>query len=187
MIEILQEYVGPTEETRNRRRNPINRATHGEISGWYDISMRKDDRTLAGYRNGVSLMWRFAKEEMERAGALPMGSYDKENIHHGVIWGRKTEVPFTETSVKRIMYKCIKSNKLTLACLGVVRKSFSFAYSATTTFGTAPAPNGSQGAAGKVLQLRLYSRGVADHRPPQTARLPPTLNPPDLHPTCGGP
>ena len=115
--------------------------------------MQKNDRTLAAYRNGVSLMWRVAKEEMERAGALPMGSYDKKNIHHGVIWGRKTEVPFTETSVKRVMYKCIKSNKLTLNCLCVVRKAFSFAYSATTKYGSAPAPNGSQGAAGQILQL----------------------------------
>ena len=57
-----------------------------------------------------------------------MGQYDKFNGHGGVIWGYKHEVPLTDKSVQRIMFQCIKSRKLTVACLQAVRKAFSFAY-----------------------------------------------------------
>ena len=63
-----------------------------------------------------------------------MGSFDPYNCHHGVIWGAKHEVPFTEKSVKRIMFTCIKSGKLTLPCLASVRCSFSFAYRTNSTW-----------------------------------------------------
>ena len=73
-------------------------------------------------------MRRCAPEEMEKAGVPPMGSYLKHNGHGGVIWGYKREVPLTEKSVKRIMFACIRSNKVTLNCLKSIRKAFSYAY-----------------------------------------------------------
>ena len=61
-----------------------------------------------------------------------MGSYDKSNCHGGIIWGWKQEVPLTEATVKRIMFRIIQRNKLSKSQLQSVRKAFSFAYQLQT-------------------------------------------------------
>ena len=83
-------------------------------------------------RYGVSLMWKVVPHEMVAAKVPPMYSYDRHNSQGGVIWGWKSEVPLTDDRVKRIMFGCIKSGRLTFYQLDAVRKAFSYAYQLQT-------------------------------------------------------
>ena len=73
-------------------------------------------------------MWKCAKKEMIAAGVKPMGSYDKSNVHGGLIWGWKQECNLTENRVKNILFACIESGQLTMPQLQAIRKSLSYAY-----------------------------------------------------------
>ena len=94
----------------------------------FKLNQKRDSKTLAADRYGVSLMWKHAEAEMKAARILPMGSYDENNIHGGKIWGWKHECNLTNEKVKRILYQCIHCGEMTEPQLRVVRKSLSYAY-----------------------------------------------------------
>ena len=96
------------------------------------IQLRKNRKrslkSLAADRYGFKLMWRVAPGEMRNAGVQPWGTYDKKNSHKGRIWGWKSECPLTEEKVKRIAFKVLEVNVLTLPQLEMVRKALSYAW-----------------------------------------------------------
>ena len=94
----------------------------------HQMNKKRNLKTLNMDRYGVSLMWRVVPDEMKKAQVKPMGTYDKNNTHGGIIWGWKSEVPLTEDKVKRIMFKIIQRNQLSKSQLDCVRKAFSFSY-----------------------------------------------------------
>ena len=89
-------------------------------------NQKRKRKTTAMDRYGVSLMWKVAPKEMTEAGVLPMGSYDRWNVHGGVIWGWRHEVPLNERSVKRIFNRIIEENRLSPPQLCSVRKALSY-------------------------------------------------------------
>ena len=97
------------------------------------MNQKRALKTLAMDKQGVSWMWKAAPEEMIAAGVKPMGSYDPHNGQGGKIWGWKHEAQgLTNDRVKRIMFACIQSGKLTIWQLDGVRKAFSYAFQLLT-------------------------------------------------------
>ena len=94
----------------------------------FALNKKRDNKTLATDRYGFGTMWRHAPAEM-RAGKIGRkGSFEKGNIHKGIMWGWKHECNMTNEKAKRILFRLIHCGKLTKPMLEAVRKSLSYSY-----------------------------------------------------------
>ena len=89
-------------------------------------NMLKSRFTLNVYRYGFKLMERVCKKMMKKNGIKPFGSYMKNNVHGGKIWGHPSECKMTNRLARDLMFKCIQSEELTFDQLRAVRKSLAY-------------------------------------------------------------
>ena len=88
----------------------------------------RERETMAKIRLGFNYMWRAAPLQMERAKAKRPGKYDPRNHHKGKCWGWPKECTMTNLRASKVLRACIKSKKLTIDQLKVVRKSLAYAF-----------------------------------------------------------
>ena len=94
----------------------------------FRLNQKRDKKTLQADRYGFRLMWKHAKAEMKRAKIGPVGSFERDNVHDGVMWGWKHECNMTNLKAKRILYTCCHCGEMTMPMLEAVRKSLSYSF-----------------------------------------------------------
>ena len=83
---------------------------------------------MKSYRKGYNIMWRYCPDECRNLGFPKPGTFMKSNGHDGKLWGYKKECNMTDKKAGKILLALIKTRKLTLPQLELVRKSLAYAY-----------------------------------------------------------
>ena len=120
----------PKKRGRKAMKDKAELPKHASMNTQIQHALNKNKRntTMNVYRHGMKLMWRVAKKQLKAASVKPMGTYDPMNAHGGEIWGWPKEMNLTNAKVRKIMFACISSYKLTLDQLKAVRKAFAYAW-----------------------------------------------------------
>lgn len=94
----------------------------------HEVDVNKSNEVVKSYRKGYNLMWKFAPKDCERLKFPKPGTFSKYNGHDGRLWGYKKECNMTDIKAGKILLALIRSRKLTMPQLELVRKSLAYSY-----------------------------------------------------------